>query len=61
MAQSLDITTISTQTEGIRKAYKLGDLYFETNLSTRDIINILTKIIEKYQLDETELGILLRK
>jgi len=61
MAQSLDITTISTQTEGIRKAYKLGDLYFETNLSTRDIIGILTKIIEKYQLDETELGILLRK
>lgn len=62
ISQSTEISNISQDIEAMRKPYKLQDgVIVETNLSTRDIIGMLKLVFEKYQLDENELGILLRR
>lgn len=61
IGQDSGYNNISIQENKIRKPYKIGEVYFETNLSTRDIINIITYILKKYNYDESDLGILLRK
>lgn len=62
ISQSSEVSNISQSTNAIRKPYKLQEgIIIETNLSTRDIIGMLKLVFEKYQLDENELGILLRK
>lgn len=61
MSQDNNINNISTEESKMRKPYKLDDIYIETNLSTKDICNMIKMIIETYKLEETDLGILLRR
>ncbi len=61
MSQDNNINNISIEESKMRKPYKLDDIYIETNLSTKDICNMIKMIIETYKLEETDLGILLRR
>lgn len=62
ISQTPEVYGISQDAKSMRRPYKLQEgIIIETSLSTRDIINKLKLVFEKCQLDENELGILLRR